>query len=613
MNRTLLSLIFSSVLFGCGGSETQNAQENDVQEPDKLKAVSPFPSSPQAKPTIDFDQQLMSDIEDFVKVAYSVKYFYPSTENQDSNWPLFIAESLVDLSQTEPAQRTELGIERLRQIAPYIAFNRAQLPEINDQTTVSTWKQNAPINQSVYTRTLLTDDFSSLKNDEYSASDRFAELNYGAQTLYLPLYLPTDKQIQGYTYQEPGKWQIDNNFEQPEICMTTVSEMWASISHFWPYFKQIDVDWAQSLTPLLTACTDDDVLRKQNSLFAEFSKLNDNHISIVFPTPEEYRFKSYIPFTYELVEEKAIVTQLDSAHPNGIEVGDEVISVDGIEINNYLDNKSIYSLKNTLHRKNLSARFDVYAKHFNPVKYEIRKPNNDIHSIEVLPKDLNKREPFVGMPYVPKSDHIFEYVDDNILKINVYNVQEADITELRNELSEAKAVMLDMRRYPTSWRGWQGVLALLIKNDATNDTIAYHWQGSPNQRDAKKQVITQRIYRSENAFNIPTVALSSRHSISQNEHSFIFVQNGGLPILGETTSGINGNILRMNIFEGAEQDSGTYFVYTNMEANRRDGTPLINRGIEPDINVPRSIDSVLNQVDNQVNAAIDYLQQQLAN
>ena len=612
MKKTTIILITYVFLSGCGShSEKTSTPTNETTT--QLTPAPALPNSPQPKPSISYDDQLLFDIEEFVKAAHSIQYFYPSEETKNSTWPLFIAESIIELSQTEVNNRAERGITLLRQIAPYIAQSKTQLPKIDDNTQVSVWWQDGPIQQDVHTRNLMTQSYGNLKNQDYMGSNLHAELNYYQETFYFPLYLPVNAELKGQTFQTLGRWQLTQAFEYTEICMASVSSMWSAIAHFWPYFDQIPVNWQQSLPELLSACTEQDFQQKTSRIYEEFTKLKDNHISISVQTPEQELLNKYVPFVYELVEGKAIVVRVQENLETGIEIGDELLKINDLDIQTYLAEKAVTSLSSDTMRKNSTARYDTFKPSFEPIMYQVAKPNGDIHDISIEPNAISEISNFVGLRYVPLKNTKIEKLADGIYLINVYNVNNEDSKSLKDQLKDAKGVILDMRRYPKDRFGWQNILSWFIKNPAVNDTIYHLWQGAPYQADVKLQRVSQSIQPDEHGFDVPVVAMASRYSQSQNEHSLIFARSGGIPILGEPTSGINGNIVSLEFFNGLNDSSskGAHFIYTNLRANKLNGDPLINSGIEPDILIPRTIKSHREQVDNQLSAAIDYLKQQI--
>ena len=614
MKNNLITLFVVYSLAGCSGNNNDTNQTLSLtKKGSQLPPVAALPSNPIEKPTVDYDEQLLLDIEEFVKIAHAVQYFYPSEESKNSDWPLFIAESIIELSQTPINERASKGIELVRQIAPYLTYEQNQLPNINEQNQASTWRHNSPINEDVYDRTLLTDSYQALQNESYVSNHLFTELDYHQISVYLPLYLPTDTELSGQTYRTLGRWQLTQNFMESEVCMASVSSMWASIQHFWPYFSQVTVDWQSSLPHLLSACTVDDFLERRGQIYSEFTKLKDNHINIALPIPEQYLRNRYIPFLYELVEDRAIVVRVEENQQTGVDIGDEILAINGQEIQTYLERKSDTSLKNDLHRKTVPALSDVFKSSEDPITYQVKKADDQIINTQVTPKLISELTNFYGMRYVPRRVEALEALSDGLYRINVYKVKSAEARDIKEQLKNAKGVVLDLRRYPEDWHGWQTVLSWFIKRPAINDTLAYYWQGAPNQTDIQIQQISQTINPASDSLDIPVIVLSSRDSQSQNEHSLIFARSGGLTIMGEPTSGINGNIVQLDLFGGLNNtsSSGVTFIYTNMRANRWNGDPLINAGIEPDILLPRTKESIRRQVDNQLAAAIDYLKQRV--
>ena len=614
MKNNLIALFVVYSLAGCGGNNNDTNQTLSLTEKgSQLPPVAALPSNPIEKPTVDYDEQLLLDIEEFVKIAHAVQYFYPSEESKNSDWPLFIAESIIELSQTPINERASKGIKLVRQIAPYLTYKQNQLPNIDEQNQASTWRQNSPINEDVYDRTLLTDSYQALQNESYVSNHLFTELDYHQISVYLPLYLPTDTELSGQTYRTLGRWQLTQNFMESEVCMASVSSIWASIQHFWPYFSQVTVDWQSSLPHLLSACAVDDFLERRGKIYSEFTKLKDNHINIALPIPEQYLRNRYIPFLYELVEDRAIVVRVEENQQTGVDIGDEILAINGQEIQAYLERKSDTSLKNDLHRKTVPALSDVFKSSEDPITYQVKKADDQIINTQVTPKLISELTNFYGMRYVPRRVEALEALSDGLYRINVYKVKSAEARDIKEQLKNAKGVVLDLRRYPEDWHGWQTVLSWFIKRPAINDTLAYCWQGAPNQTDIQIQQISQTINPASDSLDIPVIVLSSRDSQSQNEHSLIFARSGGLTIMGEPTSGINGNIVQLDLFGGLNNtsSSGVTFIYTNMRANRWNGDPLINAGIEPDILLPRTKESIRRQVDNQLAAAIDYLKQRV--
>ncbi|RZF99347.1 peptidase S41 [Pseudoalteromonas sp. CO348] len=610
MIKQLTSIILCFVLTACG-SDTNDTTPTDITS-NKPPTNTPLPSSPKPLPDMSFDQSFIDDVSEFVKLAHAVQYFYPSAEVRESDWSLFIAESIVELNQTPSKERREKGIELIRQIAPYLVTKQNHIPKLLPDTQTYTWIQNAPANVSAYTSLLTAGTFNELQEREFAPNELFVTLNFYQSSLYLPLYLPVKTELTGGTYTELGRWQVEPNFAHIETCMATVSGMWANIQHFWPYFEQIDVDWPASLNPLLAACLIEEPNKRLQLINTEFTKLNDNHIIIKTTNMLTNNNTYYGTFYYEIVEGKAIVTSAQQDDPNGVEVGDELLTVNGEDIIEYLSRKALYSLKSELQRLSHTARQQFFFTEKIPLSFTLKKSTGTTYQATITPIEPSEIKPLVSSPYVPHSPSNIEYLGDNIYKLNIYNVTPDDLNAIKETLKNAQAVVIDFRHYPQSWDGWRSVLSWFIKQDAINDTLSVLWQGAPNQADKKAQSFQQIIHRDANPLSIPAIVLSSRRSQSQGEHALIFARSGGLPILGEHTSGINGTVFGIPFFGGVgEGNLGVELYYTNTLSSRYNGDPLINAGIAPDYLVPRTRESIINGTDNQVERAIDILKSEL--
>ncbi|MCG9769231.1 peptidase S41, partial [Pseudoalteromonas piscicida] len=412
MIKQLTSIILCFVLTACG-SDTSDTTPTDITS-NKPPTNTPLPSSPTPLPNMSFDQSFIDDVSEFVKLAHAVQYFYPSAEVRGSDWSLFIAESIVELNQTSSTNRREKGIELIRQIAPYMVTQQNHIPKLLPNAQTYTWIQNAPANVSAYTSLLTAGTFNELQEREFAPNELFVTLNFYQSSLYLPLYLPVKTELTGGTYTELGRWQVEPNFAHIETCMATVSGMWANIQHFWPYFEQIDVDWPASLNPLLATCLIEEPNKRLQLINTEFTKLNDNHI--VVKTPDIFTVSDayYGTFFYEIVEGKAIVTRVQQGEQTGIEIGDQVLTINGEDIIEHLSKKALYSLKNTLHRLSHTARLEVYFKDKTPVNFTIKKPAGEIFQVNITPLEQSEVKPFIGLPYIPHSTSKIEDLGDNI-------------------------------------------------------------------------------------------------------------------------------------------------------------------------------------------------------
>ncbi|TMP24381.1 hypothetical protein CWB99_22440 [Pseudoalteromonas rubra] len=561
-------------------------------------------------PTVNLDRALLKDIKQFVKFANRVKFFYPSQAVAATNWDKFVAETIVELSQTEPYRRQEVALQRLREIAPFIVERRRALPDLSKHEPVVTWQQEAARTIHYFTRQLSTGNHETMKANLQLPDSNFVRVKYGWRTLYMPLYLPQSASEQGLNYSDYRQWQVGTDFSSPVVCMSTVSAMWGEIHHYWPYFEQVDVNWQRSLMPLLKACTEEVPTTRIKAINSEFKKLQDEHVRISYPLGYEPQPSYNYPFILRRVEGKTIVVGLfDVASPE-IEVGDELLMLNDVPFEDLVEERASWLTNNDHTSKNYATKYLNFSVAQAPVNAIFRKP--DGREIEVNSNKIHVSEGTLVQwrQIVPYDFETVRELEDGVWQLNLYNLTQQNIQQAKARLQSARAVVLDLRRYPKDFFAWQEGLSWFIDQPIENGELYFYHRKGPARRAFHSQQIIQTIEVSENPIDVPVIALASRESISLNEHALIFAKKAGIPVLGVATSGINGEVMIANYFD-SEQGAGVGFWYTGMRADNADGSILIGRGVQPDIYVPRTIESIIANEDNQLAAAIEYLKNQL--
>jgi C-terminal processing protease CtpA/Prc len=141
-------------------------------------------------------------------------------------------------------------------------------------------------------------------------------------------------------------------------------------------------------------------------------------------------------------------------------------------------------------------------------------------------------------------------------------------------------------------------------------TIASHLVGEPRlwmryrYRDGMEAVFLKTV---EDAFAGQVVILVDEHSASSSEEF-----SGSLQAMGRATiigSQTPGNCLNMNI---VPLPSGALLMYPFGQPQTRNGRILENNGVLPDISVTLDRSELLHGVDGQLEAAVEYLAEQLA-
>jgi len=205
----------------------------------------------------------------------------------------------------------------------------------------------------------------------------------------------------------------------------------------------------------------------------------------------------------------------------------------------------------------------------------------------------------------------FRWLSNQIAYINLSRLQESDVPTILEQIANARALLLDLRIYPETGAARQLLLPRLTAQPAASLPMFLRFSNHPDFARRHLSPVPQFIQPVSPQLRMPMVVMSSRYSISNNEHVLGYLQSMRIPVLGEATYGINGNITLFRLAGGAERN-GLSGYFTGMQVNQHDGSALIGRGIQPDIVVPVTAKGLRERRDVQLEAAQAYLEQRLA-
>ncbi|ALU45781.1 hypothetical protein [Pseudoalteromonas rubra] len=596
-NLAIASLVAS------GFSMTPVLMAQEAVQPPQSNALAPLPK-------LQLDRELLWDVKQFVKLANKVKFFYPSQAVADTNWDKFIAETVVAMSQAHPYRRHTLGLQRLRDIAPFIRAPWQQQPTLSGDTPAVAWKQSAARAFYAYQRTLSYQKYSEIKESEFLPERDFVRVRYGWHTVLLPLVLSQGASEQGQSYSDYRHWKVGTDFESLPVCMSTVAGMWSEINHYWPYFEQVEVNWQRALGRLLKACAAETKFERAKAIQREFKTLQDNHVAIYFPDGYQPKLSYEYPFRIRRVEGKAIVTGISESESQSLDIGDELIAINGESFENRVEERSSW-LARSAHISMYSATLLLnYTASNDPIHAVFRKADGSTVEIEATPVPVGKANYTSHHPVVPRESNVVTDLGEGMWQLNLYNLTQANLEEVKLQLQNARAVVLDLRNYPRDFLAWHEGLSWFIKQPVTNNTLFEYWQKGPARRAHYQLPLPSTIEVSTAPLHVPVIALSSKTARSQTEYALTFVKEAGIPVLGVPTSGINGDYMPASFFS-SDPNGGVTLLYTGLRADNADGSPLIARGVQPDIYVARTLDSIIANEDNQRSAAIAHLKDQL--
>ncbi|KZN37869.1 hypothetical protein N480_14090 [Pseudoalteromonas luteoviolacea S2607] len=191
------------------------------------------------------------------------------------------------------------------------------------------------------------------------------------------------------------------------------------MEHFYQYFHHVPVDWKSELRPLLNACLTQDGQKIGDALKYSLTKLQDNHFTLYSTDiPSEFHGPDV---SFELVDDEPILVYKGDSVA-GLEIGDELIAVDGRSIDTPIEEKIPYSLISTHVAKSviLGSQVRSKAQATDSVTIDIKNKDNQLSSIQ-LPTDKYIFNSFYnGVDrYIHASQPTYQVLENNIHYINL--------------------------------------------------------------------------------------------------------------------------------------------------------------------------------------------------
>lgn len=600
------------VLSACGGGGGDEASSS----PDPI-AVQP----PPPLPTVNIADKI-DYLESFSKIATLVRYFHPSDGAANTDWDKFLVYGSFRVASVNgDAEYVATLRELFSSLAPTMRID-GSAPSNFDHSHNGLFRlyvQDGYVDEyetrpNIYQRLRWDVTGQELATSEFAPPEMIFQHHDRFVTIELPMLAVVQNnrtQPESTPFRNSERYELPTHIDNPFVCVASVSKIWGAIEHFFPYFAQRPVDWSAELRPLLVTCTDTDRLTMDKQIRLALTKLGDNHITIESLVGVK-RFSWYTaPVSFAFVEDKPVVTYKTAAS-SPMQLGDELLAVDGRPIESWLEELMPISL--TAPNQQREAAVSTYL---------LRCDNTERKALHLLNAEgieysvtldcsenwwEARQKGWDNLAFANQPQH--QVLSDNIHYVNLSKTDPAQVEETLNQLTSASAIILDLRTYPESSEAWQRVLSHFVSDAIPSGPMFLHYANWPERSHRLIKPIPQFIEPRLPTLTVPTVVLASRHSISQNEHALAYVQNAGLPILGEPTFGINGNFTRLRTFGGA-QKGGISINFTGMEVRQNDGSPLIGVGIIPDILQAPTILSIQQGQDIQLQAAIDYLRAQL--
>jgi C-terminal processing protease CtpA/Prc len=408
--------------------------------------------------------------------------------------------------------------------------------------------------------------------------------------------------------------QPDNTYdtmEYPpaEYRLLASFRVWAVINYFFPYKDLMGEDWdavLRQFIPRLEGAKD--ALDYQLAVAEMVTHIHDSHGGVRSPVLVKHFGEASAPIRVRMIENAPVITgftDAQTARDAGLEIGDVILKVDGLDAGQRIADR----LKYLAHSTPQSGMYYATERSLT------RGPKDSVASYTI--RDLQDEVRTVKVPrkteYLPntqgdRTGEILRLLPGNVGYADLDRLPVTRVDELFDKFKNCSAIIFDDRGYPQG-TAWQIAPRLTDKQDVVAATFRRLDPSAPDfpiGDEVDSLAVTtfgQRLPRTDKPrYHGKTVLLIDERTISQAEHTGLFFEAANnTTFIGSPTQGANGDVTNFSA-------PGAISIYFSGQGVRHaDGRQLQRLGLQPLVEVRPTLAGIRAGKDEVLNKAMEYL------
>lgn len=422
-----------------------------------------------------------------------------------------------------------------------------------------------------------------------------------------------------------------------------LSSFWQEVNYNFVYLNERDTAlWNATYKKLLIDVQNTQSDYEYYRLLQKFcALLKDGHTNVYFPDEIEKQLNINDFGAYQIflthIEGKAIITRVNASKKNEVPVGSEIIKVNGIDTQKYMDEYVIpYISSSTEHiLRDWAVQWLLEAPWGTGFEITLKLPNNQLKTLTLTAEPSKEEDLFP--PFKNLELMTFKWLENSTAYVAINSFNNPKIRDLFleriPELQKAKHLIIDLRNNG----GGNSYHALSILDFLTHDNVIQLAKSSTRQHLAAYKAWGENVKAGDTLNNdwakksylaytnslmydipngqynvrsevpkvvIPTVVLMGHNTASAAEDFLIYtVDQKHITKIGEPSFGSTGMPMTLSLPRGGEARICTKKdTYPN-------GEPFVGVGIAPDILVTRTVQDFLKDKDFVLEKAIAFLKQ----
>ncbi|MEN1729181.1 MAG: S41 family peptidase [Pseudomonadota bacterium] len=409
-----------------------------------------------------------------------------------------------------------------------------------------------------------------------------------------------------------------------------LSTIWAEAKFSFAFFDQVpELDWDAAHHEYITRVVEAETMYAYyRELQAFIALLQDGHTGVAMPSSIRM---DIVPLWFEVIDGRFIVHRAEIDLLERVPLGSEVVAVGGMDVRAYVEKEVIPDIaQSTVQaREKWASNALLSASHGEPSDFTILTPDGDRREI-TSPAVYYYTDDTAYVPPMPSRELAVEWLSDDIAKVTIPTFADLSLPDqfdvLVPELETARAIIIDLSN---NGGGHTSAATGVLRHFADRSLNGSKWTtrehrashrvwGYYGQSDLSHYGQLDAWTEPENMPSVevtspgvlagkPLAILTSTLTASTAEDFLIYADPlEHVTRVGQPTFGSTGQPWVFELPGG-----GRARICTKRDT-WQDGTDFVGVGIEPHIPVARTVEDIRDGSDPMLEAAVDHLNQQLA-
>ena len=534
-----------------------------------------------SKITIPLEKEnIINDLDVLGKIWGFLKYFHINVGNGKYNWDYELFRFLPQyLNSKNIQERNKLIFNWINTYSNYNKSFKVEDSPLNNNS-IFDWVEKSNLSKDV-------------KNQLYYIyQNRHKDTNY---------YFSINSDVGNPEFKNENLYS-QMTFPDQGFRLLSIYRFWNIIQYFYPYKDIIDNNWNDILKEYLALFLNaENELQYEKSVLNIMTELNDSHFYLWEGNDQinEYRGEYFAPFRVQFINNNLTITDFYNKNLENeinFKKGDIITHINNIPISTLISEKKKYypsANHNTLLRdlsddllRSSDEKLNIWYISNNVAK------NSDLNLIHY--SNLNIEEYYEDS----KCNNSFKIIENNIGYINLSCITLEDIPKIKNQLKDCKGIIIDIRNYPSAFVPFE--LGSYFLSERT-PFVKFSNVDLTNLGTFK---YTEPVFiePDTNPYTGKIAILVNEYTQSQGEYTAMaFHASKNSTIIGSQTAGTDGNVSEIKL------PGGLKLWMTGIGVFYPDGKQTQRIGIIPKINVERTLPGIINNKDEVLEKAIQFI------